>query len=67
MLESLKAELMEVLRTRLSNKQLDIAIHKVQKVKKDRPYTAKEKMDYFKKKNPAFGEMVKRFGLDAEF
>jgi len=63
----LKAELQEFLREKLANDKIILTSITVKQEKADRPYTAQEKMAYFKKKNPEFENLVRTLGLDPEF
>jgi hypothetical protein len=65
--ENLKMELLGFLKNKLKRGDLTLRTEMVKNHEGQRPYTANEKMEYFRKKNPLFDEMVKELGLDPEF
>lgn len=67
MLSILKTELLQYLRKEVENSSIEIKTKRIEQDEDEKPYTVKEKLEYFKRKNPDFEVLVKKFGLDPEF
>ncbi|MEM6846231.1 MAG: DNA polymerase III subunit gamma/tau [Bacteroidota bacterium] len=65
--DAVRAELLQRLRHRLNNSQINI-ITKVEKEDRNRrPYTPSEKLNYLSEKYPLLRELTQRMGLDPDY
>ncbi len=66
-IETIKAELVNYLRSRFQNNEIQLVYKVSSSNATERPYTPKEKFEAMMKKNPNLAKMKEIMGLDTDF
>ncbi|WKN45847.1 DNA polymerase III subunit gamma/tau [Tunicatimonas pelagia] len=65
--DGVRAELLQRLRRRLGNSQINVKTKVVKEERDRRPYTPSEKLNYLSEKHPLLRELTQRMGLDPDY
>ncbi len=65
--DGVRADLLQRLRRRLGNSQINVKTTVVKEEQDRRPYTPSEKLNYLSEKHPLLRELTQRMGLDPDY